>query len=100
MGFKAWTGVDGRLVAIPILISLAFLPVERAKDYLDDTVVFYVLGLLFVVVSIIGTKVVLSCGDLPANDELFNLSERQLTPAQQAALRGDHARGSGAAADG
>ena len=82
-------GVDGRLLVAPVLFAITFAPIS-SFSFLSDDVVFYIILALFVVVSIIGTRVVLACGELPANDELFDLPER-LTPAQRAALRGDHA---------
>ena len=81
--------VDGRLVATIAICAVLFAPTDGIATLQHfDGAIFVVLILAFVVVSAIGTRIVLRCGDLPANDELFNL--RELTPAQQAALRGDH----------
>ena len=63
-------------------------------EILDKLVLVFII-LAYVIVSYIGTKVVLRSGELPANDELFNFPEAprpQLTPAQRAALNGEHVR--------
>ena len=83
--------IDGRLVAAAILLAIVCAPTDWLKSLVSlDDLIFRGIILLFLVVSAVGTRIVLRCGDLPANDELFNLSE--LTPTQSAALRGEHAR--------
>ena len=82
--------VDGRLVAGLAMLGAMVAPLDSFVDSFSKYEGTLFVGVLvaFVIVSYIGTRVVLRCGELPANDELFNL--RELTPAQQAALRGDH----------
>ena len=86
--------VDGRLVAAALLLALMLAPLDEVTTFLtkhnaDRFFLFSVIA-MFVVVSIVGTRIVLRCGELPANDELFNMHE--LTPAQASALRGGDAR--------
>ena len=82
--------VDGRLVATVVVAAIIFAPLEPIKETLAayDSTVFVGVLIGFVVISAIGTNVVLRSGELPANDELFDLIEH--TPAQRAALRGEH----------
>ena len=82
--------VDGRLVATVVIAAIIFAPLEPIKETLAayDSTVFVGVLIGFVVISAIGTNVVLRSGELPANDELFDLIEH--TPAQRAALRGEH----------
>ncbi len=90
--------VDGRFVTAVVLIGIAAAPLDRVATTLAqyDHLVFKLVLALFVVVSAIGTRVVLMCGELPANDELFNM--RELTTTQRAALRGEHVGAAAAAA--
>ena len=76
--------VDGRIIATVVITASFFAPLDGLTSFLAsyDTHVFCILLVLFVIVSIIGTRIVLRCGELPGNDELFNMPE--LTPAQRA----------------
>ncbi len=71
------TWLDGRLVACVVIAGIACAPLETFTSAMAayDGIIFYVVILLFCVASVIGTKMVLRCGELPANDELFDLSE-------------------------
>lgn len=93
--------IDGRLVSAVVILAIICAPVDGIasvmKQY-DSSFLALVIA-AFVIISIFGTRMVLRCDSLPANDELFDFREsrsarRGLTPAQQAALRGDHVRGS------
>ena len=98
---KAWVGIDGRLLSLAVFAAIFWAPLERLHEFVDDALVLKVIIVLFVVVSIIGTGVVLRCGEVPGDDELFNFGERVgLTPVQQAALQGGHVTRRGAAAAG
>ena len=94
-------GVDGRLWTTLLLGGAIFAPTAVMEQFAAvaaqyDHLVFWLVIAAFIIVSVIGTKVVLRSGELPANDELFNL--RELTPVQRAALRGDHVVGEAASA--
>ena len=71
------TWLDGRLVACVVIAGIAVAPLDAVTSALAeyDGVVFNVVILMFCVASVIGTRVVLRCGELPANDELFDLPE-------------------------
>ena len=86
-------GLDLRLLAIAILCVVPFVPLEGFVAVMasyDSYILAFILS-IFAALSAFGTKAVLSSGELPANDELFNLNEH-LTPAQRSALRGGHVR--------
>ena len=70
-------GVDGRLVACVVIGAFALAPLDTFTSVFAtyDGAVLKVALIMFVVVSAIGTRVVLRCGELPANDELFDLPE-------------------------
>ena len=85
-----WLGLDGRLVVVPLLVAVTLAPLDGLSHFVSDRLVFWLVIVAFVVVSVIGTKVVLRTGELPANDELFNM--RELSAVQRAALRGDHVK--------
>jgi hypothetical protein len=97
--FSCW--LDGRLVSTVVILAIICAPVDGIasvmKQYDSSFLAIFIAA--FVIISIFGTRMVLRCDSLPANDELFDFSEstsaRQaggLTPAQRAALRGDHVR--------
>ena len=80
--------LDGRLLTVMVVGAVTLGPLEgftTSMAQYDATILKLVL-VMFVVISIIGTRMVVRCGELPANDELFSMPE-QLTPVQQTALR-------------
>ena len=99
---KKWIGIDGRFIVVVLLAASLFAPFERLHEFVNDATVFKIVFALFVIVSVIGTGVVLRCGELPGDDEMFNFGEafEGLSATQQAALRGDHVKKSSAAAAG
>ena len=100
-------GVDPRLISVAVLCGTYFIPLDGFVAVMAkyDAYIFWIVVIAFAILSAIGTVVVVRSGELPANDELFNLREAQrsggqLTPAQRSALRGDHVRTNSAAAAG
>ena len=81
---------DGRLVSAAVILAIVVAPLDSfvaAMKQYDSS--FFALAIAgFLIISAIGTRIVVRSGELPANDEMFNLPE--LTAAQRAALRGDH----------
>lgn len=88
-------GIDPRLISVAVLCAVFFIPLDGFVAVMAkyDAYIFWAIVVGFAILSVIGTVAVVRSGDLPANDELFNLREAQrqggqLTPAQRNALRG------------
>ena len=82
-------GIDPRLISVAVLCAVFFIPLDGFVAVMAkyDAYIFWAIVVGFAILSVIGTVAVVRSGDLPANDELFNLREAQRQGVAQRLLQ-------------